>query len=56
MCLTLIADIANFYKDQVTQLVKTNFSQQLIHNLNKFNYVKENKETVQFAVQTLSKL
>lgn len=56
MCLTLIADIANFYKDTATALVKTNFSQKLIHNLNKFNYIKENKETVQFAVQTLSKL
>ncbi len=56
MCLTLIADIANFFKDDAADLVKTHFSQQLIHNLNKFSNVKENKDIVQFAVQTLSKL
>lgn len=56
LCLTLIADIANFFKDDAAPLVKTNFSQQLIHNLNRFSSVKENKEVVQFAVQTLSKL
>ena len=52
-CLALIADMANFYKNDVTSLVKTQFTQQLILDLNKFLNNKENEQIIKYAVQVI---
>lgn len=48
--LALVADIANFYKKKVTNLVKTQFTQDLINTLQRFIYIKDNELMIKYAV------
>eukprot|EP00828_Plagiopyla_frontata_P046284 TRINITY_DN8162_c0_g1_i1.p2 TRINITY_DN8162_c0_g1~~TRINITY_DN8162_c0_g1_i1.p2 ORF type:complete len:166 (-),score=34.71 TRINITY_DN8162_c0_g1_i1:118-615(-) len=55
-CLLLITDIAKYYQQLVKQLVVTQFVQDLIKMLSKFNQDEENKFAVSYAISVIKTL
>jgi len=54
--LTLICDIAQFYKYKVVELVKTQFTLDLINLLKRYTNNDDNKLIVEYAEKTLEQL